>query len=171
MTESFLSGRLGHHLQERDMKKMFLVFVLLMSSAFADDAKISQTLMEEWNRFRTLVDTLKADGDIAEYMLYKKYGDMDLLWRTSDDENDNQTIRFFMKKRNGDVFAVTYHLSVNVIVDGRRVIRRFIGPEPSGWINHTIDYDTKEYYGQQGWKPFLSAKEKKLLKDWGITFF
>lgn len=126
--------------------------------------------MKEWSNFRTLVDTLEADGDVGGYMDFKKYGEMTLLWRTSDNTNDNEVIRFFRTRPGHQSFAVTYHKS-HIIVPGKVVLRRFIGPEPTGWINHTIDFETGEYLGRQGFTPSLTKAEKKLLKDWDITEF
>lgn len=126
--------------------------------------------MNEWSTFRSLVDTLEADGDIGGYMDYKEYGEMTLLWRVSDDASDNEVIRFFRERPGHQSFAVTYHRSHH-IVSGHLVLRRFIGAEPTGWINHTIDFETGEFFGTQGYNPLLTREERKLLKDWGITEF
>lgn len=154
------------------MKKIVLAFLMLISifgQAFGNET-ISKTLMKEWNTFRAQVDTLTPDGDIGGYMLYREYQDMTLLWRTSSDTNDNEVIRFFMKRDDGAIFAVTYHKS-NIIAPGRVVLRRFVGNEPTGWINHTIDFTTGEYLGSQGQATIITAKEKKMMKDWGIRNF
>lgn len=151
------------------MKKItfvFLVLLTVLSQAFGSDA-ISETLMKEWSTFRSKVDTIEPQGDIGGYMLYRDYNDMTLLWRTSSDTADNEVIRFFMQRNDGTVFAVTYHKS-DIIVPGRIVLRRFVGTEPTGWINHTIDFNTGEYLGSQGQKPLLMKNEKKMMKEWGI---
>lgn len=153
------------------MKKLILVFVFVFTSCqiFASE-KISQTLMNEWTHFRTMVDTIKPEGDIGGYMLYRDYADMTLLWRTSSETGENEVIRFFMQRSNGLVFAVTYHKS-DIINPGRTVLRRFVGNEPTGWINHTIDFVTGEYLGTQGQEPTLSVAEKKMMKEWNIKSF
>lgn len=151
--------------------KLLLAFVLLQfGQAFAQSAEqISQTLQEEWSRFRAHVEEVTADGDVGGYMDYKEYGDMTLLWRTSGDPSDNEVVRFYMSRENSsDWFSVTYHKSSSII-DGRTVLRRFVGPEPSGWINHTIDYHTGEYLGSQGYFPYaLSDSELEMMKAWNI---
>lgn len=149
------------------MKHLLVLAALLLShSVFANN--ISETLMKEWNTFRALVETLEADGDVGGYMDYKEYGETTLLWRISDDAQDNEVIRFFRTRPGQQSFAVTYHKSHH-IVPGTVVLRRFIGPEPSGWINHTIDFVTGDYFGQQGYTPLLTREEKELLEDWDIT--
>lgn len=149
------------------MKKIILVFIILIGQAFANE-NISQTLMKEWSQFRNMVDKVEAEGDVGGYMLYRDYQDMTLLWRTSSNSNENEVIRFFMLRTDGMVFAVTYHKS-NIIMPGTTVLRRFVGTEPTGWINHTVDFSTGEYLGSQGQEPTITATEKKMMKEWGIS--
>lgn len=154
------------------MKKFILAFTFLIAMAghvFANDS-ISQALMKEWNYFRALVEKTEPQGDVGGYMLYRDYQDMTLLWRTSSDSSENEVIRFFMPRPDGAVFAVTYHKS-DIINPGRTVLRRFVGTEPTGWINHTIDYFTGAYIGSQGQAPKLLASEKIMMKEWGISNF
>lgn len=152
------------------MKKLLFVFVLLSTQAFGQSAEtISETLRSEWSEFRGQVETLEADGEIGGYMEYKEFGDMTLLWRISDDPNDNEVIRFYMDRPGVQSFAVTYHRSHH-IVDGKTVLRRFVGTEPTGWINHTIDFATGEYLGQQGHFPYgLKDEELDMMEEWNIT--
>jgi len=155
------------------MKKFIFLFAIVLSQVFtplySQDQK-AETLKSEWNRFRNEVETINPDGDIGGYMLYRDYQDMTLLWRTSFDPNENEVIRFFMKRDDGTVFAVTYHKS-DIIIPGRQVLRRFVGTEPTGWINHTIDFETNEYLGTQGQRPQLTSSEKSMMKKWGIKNF
>lgn len=151
------------------MKKLIFVLMFLTSQAFAS-SEIAFTILKEWKYFRAEVSTLEPQGDIGGYMLYREYGEMTLLWRTSESMDDNEVIRFFMYRNDGTVFAVTYHRS-DIIVPGRMVIRRFIGTEPTGWINHTVDYQTGDYLGSQGTGTELTKKEVALLKEWHITTF
>jgi hypothetical protein len=148
------------------MKKTILIFVLLIGHAFASD-DISKTLIKEWTHFKALVEKVEPQGDIGGYMLYRDYQDMTLLWKTSSDSKENEVIRFFMLRPNGEVFAVTYHKS-DIINPGRIVLRRFVGTEPTGWINHTIDFTTGQYIGTQGKHPDLLPSEKKMMKEWKI---
>lgn len=152
------------------MKRMiFAFFVLLtvMGSAFAGES-VAARIMGEWTKFRAQVDTIEPQGDIGGYMLYRDYTDMTLLWRTSTEPGENEVIRFFMQRPDGQVFAVTYHKS-DIIMPGRVVLRRFVGTEPTGWINHTIDFESGDYIGTQGHMPELLKAEKKMMKEWGIT--
>lgn len=151
------------------MKKIILVFTLLIGQVFANDT-ISQVLMKEWTHFRAMVDKIEPQGDIGGYMLYRDYQDMTLLWRTSSDSTENEVIRFFMLRPDGMVFAVTYHKS-DIIKPGTTVLRRFVGTEPTGWINHTIDYNSGEYLGSQGQESAITTSEKKMMKEWGIGTF
>lgn len=152
------------------MRKLFLIFLLLSTQLLAANSRPSHIIQSEWQEFRQLVTTLEADGDIGGYMLYKAYPEMKLLWRTSDEENDNEVIRFFRLRDSGTPFSVTYHKS-HSIIPGRVVLRRFIGTEPTGWINHTVDLNSGEYLGQEGFAPKLTDEEKNLLSDWGIEHF
>lgn len=152
------------------MKKFLFALILLSSQAFGQSAEaISEAVRSEWSEFRDYVETLEADGDIGGYMEYKEFGDMKLLWRISEDPSDNEVIRFYMPRPGVKSFAVTYHRS-HQIVQGKTVLRRFIGTEPTGWVNHTIDYATGEYLGQQGFFPHgLRQKELDMMEDWGIN--
>ncbi|EQC51477.1 hypothetical protein [Bacteriovorax sp. DB6_IX] len=147
------------------MKKLILLLLIpFISFANADLAK---TIMNEYQDFREMVSNLKEDRLVGDYYKAKQYPDVLLLWNLRDDINDHEVIRFFRYREDGTPFAVTYHRS-SYIVDGRIVLRRFVGPEPSGWENHTIDYLTGEYLGRQGFDPYLSKDEKQFLIDWNI---
>lgn len=148
---------------------ILLVLFSIFAQSFGSDA-IAPTLIKEWSRFRAQVDRIEPQGDIGGHVLYRDYEDMTLLWRTSTGTNDNEVIRFFMQRSSGEIFCVTYHKS-DVIVPGKIVLRRFVGTEPTGWINHTIDLNTSEYLGTQGIAPTLMPQEKKMMKKWGIHAF
>lgn len=152
------------------MKKILIVLLLTLAGQTFANETIAKTILKEWNTFRAQVDVLEPEGDIGGYMLYREYGEMTLLWRTSADLNDNEVIRFFMPRSNGQNFAVTYHKS-DIIVPEKFVLRRFVGTEPTGWINHTIDLSTGKYIGSQGSKPEITSAEKKMMKEWGIREF
>ena len=151
------------------MKKLLVLFLFLSSHVFAlTGEEISENLQGEWSKFRTLVETLEADGDIGGYMDFKRYEDVTLLWRIDDDFTGNEVVRFYIPREGRlENFAVTYHKSTSII-DGRVVLRRFVGPEPTGWINYTIDYETGEYLGSQGFTPRLLENEVVFLREWGI---
>lgn len=152
------------------MKKAMMILTLVLSFVGQAQASssYSQTILAEWARFRSMVANLDAEGEVGGYMKFVRYDNMTLLWRTSADKTENEVIRFFQKRPSGDVFAVTYHKSKD-IVPGATVIRRFVGTEPSGWINHTVDYFTGDYLGSQGGKPYLMPAERQLMSDWKIA--
>ncbi len=154
------------------MKKIIysiIVVMSLFSQVFANE-QISKKLQSEWAGLKAKTAALVADGELGGYMFYKEYGNLTLLWRTSEDKNENEVIRLFLEKNNGVHFVITYHKS-DLIVPGRQVLRRFVGTEPVGWINHTIDLESGDYLGTQGQAPILTSEEKKLMKDWSIENF
>ena len=154
------------------MKKLLSILLLLLAlttQAFGND-QISESLIKEWKALKTKTSQISADGELGGYMFYKEYGNLTLLWRTSEDMTENEVIRLFLEKKSGENFVITYHKS-DIIAPGRTVLRRFVGGEPTGWINHTIDFVTGSYLGSQGQAPSLTTEEKKLMKDWSIENF
>lgn len=152
------------------MKKILFALLLLSSQVFAQSAEtVSKTLQSEWSEFRSYVETLEADGDVGSYMDYKEFGDMTLLWKISDEANGHEVIRFFMDRPGVKSFVVSYYRTPHII-QGKTILRRFVGTEPTGWINHTIDFVTGDYIGQQGSFPYsLREEELNMMKEWGIT--
>lgn len=148
----------------------------------AADQKKAQIILSEWNRHYALVSNLKPDGDIGGYMLYREYSEYDnliLLWKIHTNSESDEVIRFFRKRpmgsgnNDGQVFAVTYHKS-QIIVPGEVVLRRFIGTEPTGWSNDTVNFTTGEYLGHQGEVEIqskLTKEEKSMLKNFNIKIF
>ncbi|EQC43731.1 hypothetical protein [Bacteriovorax sp. Seq25_V] len=149
------------------MKKLIMLLALLPFLTFGYSDPDAKTLMEEYQRFRTLVSTMKPDHLVGGWYKAKEYDGMTLMWNLGDEITDREVIRFFRKKYDGSIFAVTYHRS-DYIVDGRIVLRRFVGPEPTGWVNHTIDYETGEELGSQGWWPTLDKSDEAFLNEWKI---
>lgn len=154
------------------MKKIFLIIMIFAGHAFAANTNnlISTTLLQEWKQLRKLVSSLEPQGQVGEYMYYRNYDNMTLLWRISTDSTENEMIRFFMKRPDGEIFAVTYHKS-DLIKPGTIVLRRFVGTEPTGWINHTINLNSGAYLGVQGTQPSLTPEENKIMKEWNIHPF
>jgi len=147
------------------MEKLVLL-LLVPFFAFAN-ADLAKTIMNEYEDFREMVSELQEDRLVGDYYKAKEYSDVLLLWNLREDIKDHEVIRFFKLREDGTPFAVTYHRS-SYIVEGRIVLRRFVGTEPTGWINHTIDYMTGEYLGRQGFEPYLLKSEKTFLKNWNI---
>ena len=152
------------------MKKLLLILVFLSSNVSAYDAtQISNILSNEWTKFENLVKTLEPAGDVGGYLNYVNYGDSKILWRISDDDSDRQVIRFYLEGEDGVPFTISYY-KTDDIVDGHMVVRRFIKTGPTSWINHTIDFESGDYLGSQGWFPIdITKKEEALMDLWGIT--
>lgn len=153
------------------MKSLILCFVFIIGSpVFGQMDDGSAVLMSEWSKFRKMVETLEPDEEVAGYYKSKAFGDVLLMWRISEDSSDDEVIRFYVEREGEEkYFNVTYHKNKS-IVPGRQVLRRFLGTEPSGWKNHTIDFNSGEYLGSQGaWRPDVSEKNMEVLNEWGIT--
>lgn len=152
------------------MKSLFFCFFFLVgASAVAQSDNISETLMSEWETLREKVEILEPDGEVAGYYKRKAFGEVLLMWRISNEPSDDEVIRLYVE-REGEAkyFHVTYHKNRS-IVPGRQVLRRFLGTEPSGWKNHTIDFKSGEYLGSQGaLNADVSEKNKRVLQEWGI---
>lgn len=157
-------------------KILLFVSFFLAPYAFSETVpsaeEISQILQKEWSQLRQVVENLEPDGKVGGYYEEKVYEGYSLMWKISDDPADNEVIRFYADRPDSNkAFTVTYHKS-HAIVPGRVVIRRFLGTEPYGWKNHTIDYHTGEYLGTQGaWRPDVNEKEESILEQWGILPF
>ena len=64
------------------MKMLMISLLLLCSSVFAEsDQFISETIRAEWDRFRTLVERIRPDGQIGVYMDYTEFAETTLLWK------------------------------------------------------------------------------------------
>lgn len=153
------------------MKALFSIILMtvLTASALADQGQAT-TIISEYEQIRAYAQKQEAEYMVGHFMSAKQYDDALLLWQLDDDEKYHEVIRLYREREDGTSFAVSYHRSSS-IVDGKIVIRRFIGTEPSGWINHTVDYKTGEYLGSQGTEPFLTEEEEKMLKNWKVKFF
>jgi hypothetical protein len=93
------------------------------------------------------------------------------MWQLAREEGDSERIRLFREREDDDQtwFAITYHHS-KYILEGTDVIRRFVGPEPSGWRNDTVDAKTGEFLQTQGaQRPLLTHREAEILADWNIA--
>lgn len=149
------------------MKLFSFIFAIsvIHVTAFAN---VSKTLTQEWKSIKSRVDNVSVDGDIGGYMEYHELGDgLTLLWRLVD--KDHQVIRLFKEKENDKYFAVTYYRT-NIIVDGTVVLRRSIETSHSTFINHTVNLNSNDYLGSQGYFPYdISEDDIKLMKDMGIS--
>lgn len=147
-----------------------MVFSAVNSSVAAD--RRSEVLKTEFATILGHVKAQKADGKIGDFMKFKKMGNYLLLWDLGPTADDYDLIRLYNEHDDGSPnFSVSYYRSKN-IVEGRTVIRRFVGPDTLGWRNDTMDYETGEYLGMQGTEePSMSASDRRILKDWNIELF
>lgn len=135
----------------------------------------AQILQKEFSELRAIVATLTPDYVVGGLYNAKEYDDVTLLWKIDtegDGTGENEVIRFY-GERNPPLkdFGVTYYKSY-VIVPGQVVLRRFYGPDSTGWRNDTIDYVSSEYIGSQGSRaPFLSETDVAIMKNWNLTIF
>lgn len=152
---------------------MKFLFTLLVA-AFLHLPSLASTpaeiLTEEFDRIQKWILTQTPDGNVGG--LYD-YVQMDgyLILFSQEFDKDHDTIRFFLNREAPEKdFAITYHYTRH-IVRGRTVIRRFIGPEPTGWRNDTIDVNTGEYLGAQGARKLrLKPDEQRIIDHWGLTW-
>jgi len=151
------------------MKKIVFIVLLLSIKSFAISIP-ANTLIKEWTYLRSIVRNQAPQGNIGGYYNYYNLNNSVLLWKISDDSTQNEVIRFFTKRSDGTIFAITYYKSDTIIPD-KTVLRRFIGTEPTGWINHTVDLKTGKYLGSQGGITPRTKSEKMLMKSFLITDF
>lgn len=128
-------------------------------------------LNQEFMRLRALVQTLEPEFEVGGYLKGRSYGDHELLWHIEEQPNESEVIRIYRDKPGPESFDVTFHRN-QAIVPGRTVIRRFVGPNPTGWCNDTIDAETLEYLGNQGTRrPRMDQAEEAILRKWDIELF
>ena len=154
------------------MNKLFLLFFAAFVSVTAHATEPrAQRLNQEFTRLRAFVQTLEAEFEVGGYLKGKSYGDHELLWHLGEETGDSEVIRIYRDKPGHESFDVTFHRN-QAIAPGRTVIRRFVGPNPTGWRNDTIDADTLEYLGSQGTsRPRLDQAEEAILRKWDIELF
>ena len=160
------------------MKYLFtlLSFSLLFAHAQAQswDQK-AEILQQEFKELRSLVANLTPDYVVGGLYNAKEYEGVTLLWKIDsegDGTGENEVIRFYGERVPPlKDFGVTYHKSY-AIVPGEVVLRRFYGPDSTGWRNDTIDFESGEYIGSQGARtPFLSETDIAIMKNWNLTIF
>ena len=156
----------------------FLTVAFFSLPAHASE-RIAGRLHSEYARLRALVEKLEPEFEVGGYLKGRRYGDHELLWRLAEEPGcssahlrcDAEVIRIFRDKAGHESFDVTFHRN-QAIVPGRTVIRRFVGPNPTGWRNDTIDADSREYLGSQGARrPRLDRREEEILRQWDIELF
>lgn len=142
-------------------------FILaLMLTAFTARAESGSEIRSQYFQLRKTVEGLKPEYDVGGYLSGKRFGDHEILWHLAEELGDAEVIRIYREKKGDQAFNITFHRN-NALVPGRRAIRRFVGPERSGWRNDTIDEDTEEYLGSQGEEePRMDARDRAIMKRW-----
>ena len=148
---------------------LFLLLFLPTSSAFASEK--ADILIEEYTRIKQWVESVEPDGLVGGLYYYVEREGYIILFSQKFD-GKHETIRFFLNREAPlKDFAITYIKSKYILKD-RTILRRFIGSEPTGWKNQTVDVTTLEDLGSQGVKELvLSPDEKQIIAEWGLTVF
>jgi len=151
--------------------RFFICLLICLSTATATASEPAKTLLEEFARLKEFVQSNQPDGEVGGYMEYIQMDGYIVLYKP-DNTEDHDVIRIFANREFPDPdFAVTYFLSDHLYKD-RRVLRRFVGHEPSFWRNDTVDVNTGEYLGRQGLRvPRLNEDEQAILDYFEITLF
>ncbi len=152
------------------MKGILVGWIIGLFSISATAQSPANILIDEFQRVQNWIGTQIPDGEVGGLYDFIQRDGYKILYSKQFD-GDHDTIRFFLNRKAPEQdFAITYHLSRH-ITHGRTVLRRFIGPEPTGWRNDTVDFHTKEYLGAQGAQHLRFRKdEQKILQEWGFTW-
>ena len=133
--------------------------------------KFSHQIHEEFHQMYDFVLNLESEFKVGDVLYGKSYGDYEILWTLAQETGETDVIRIYREKEGQQAFVVSYFRSPHIL-EGRTVIRRFIGPSLTGWRNDTIDAETNEYLGRQGQtQPALDQRDREILKAWGIKLF
>jgi hypothetical protein len=147
------------------------LFVFTGSSVSQASASIGPDLLREFDAVYERVSQLEPDGLVGGYMNSKSFGDYEVIWRLAESSDGDDVIRIY-HERTGNAeksFVISYYRN-NYLVEGRRVVRRFIGPPVTGWRNDTVDVESGEYYGRQGiGRPMLEPRDLEIMKEWGVN--
>ena len=144
-----------------------LICLFISVSAYGE----SKNLVEDYLELRSKVERIESDGPIGGFGESKQYPDYLLIWKLGDsaDKASWEFIRFMVEGAEGEKnFQITYYLSTQ-IVPGSKVVRRFIGPDQTGWQNVTADYPSGKVIGHQGVsKPRMHPTLYKIIESWGL---
>jgi hypothetical protein len=139
-----------------------------------NDELIAYGILSEYQRLMRMVSNLQSDGTIDGTTVYKQFGDTVLIWNTreTNPHASYNTIRIQRDRPDGTTLDISYHGDATHIVEGRRVLRRFVGTFQRDFRNDTIDLETQEYLGAQGVRvPRLDARDREILREWSIVLY
>jgi hypothetical protein len=128
----------------------------------------AEQLLLEYSSLKQWTSEVQSDGVIGGLYQFVQMDGYKIMF-SQEFDGDHDVIRFFMaREAPRKDFAITYFWS-RYIKQDRVVLRRFVGHEPSGWRNDTIDVETLEYLGRQGRRDLrLPEDEESILEQWGI---
>ncbi len=133
--------------------KTFILFIALLFSlqSFAGWPVDYSFIKREYLKFEAILKDSKGDGKTNDDFYFKNMRDFKFLWKIKDHDKESSIIKILREHTDGTPdFYVTYLVSTNII-KGRKVIRRFTGPEVEGmWRSDTIDFKTHEYLVREG---------------------
>jgi hypothetical protein len=153
------------------VSRIILSFSIIFISLFSQAQSKSEILLEEFDRIQNFIEQQEADGVVGGlYPFIQQEGY--ILMSSQEFGTKHDLIRFFMNREGLQKdFAVTYIRS-HYLLEGREVLKRFVGYEPTGWRNDTIDVKTGEDLGFQGVESLLLDEEaQSLLQAWDIQLF
>ena len=125
-------------------RALFVTALLVLQiPAFAARDSRSDVILKEYNRLYELVQTLEPEFEVGGLLKGVKMKGVELLWDLASGPSDYDIIRLFVDHPTDPdkFFSVDYYRGTHLI-DGHNVVRRFIEPSSSMWVNHTIDFDT-----------------------------
>lgn len=148
------------------MSVLLLALTLFVSPARAGQ-EIGPEIQAQFQRLHSFVSALEPEFTVGGYLKGKSYGDHELLWHLATEPGEAEVIRVYREKGPSEqAFDITFHRN-RAIVPGRIVIRRFVGPESTGWRNDTVDEETGDYLGMQGEvNPAVDARDQAILRKW-----
>lgn len=145
------------------------VFALFLSVGVSAEPLKCEQLLTEYQRLHEYVQNTKAEFEVGGLFKGKQFGDYKLLWKLAQVKGESEVIRIYRDKGDKQqAFEVSYFRN-DLIVPGKTVIRRFIGPAATGWRNDTIDAFDGRYLGHQGTEnPYLDERDQEILSEWDI---
>lgn len=153
------------------MKTIILFLGLCFSvQGFASSDK-ALTISTEYTTLKSWIQQITPDGIIGGLYPYIQMDGYKVLF-SKEFDTDHEIIRVFLAGHDGEKdFSITYIKSQHFQKD-KTILRRFIGPEPTGWRMDEMNFETQKYIGRQGaLKPSLSSQALAIINELGISLF
>lgn len=147
------------------------VLTFLLTISTQAESLNGQQILNEYERIHQFVANAEPEFEVGGLLKGKQFGDYKLLWKIAKEKGDSEVIRIYRDKgQKEQAFEVSYFRN-ELIVPGKTVIRRFIGPASTGWRNDTVDFADGRYLGSQGTeRPYLDQRDSEILAEWNIRF-